>query len=48
MVSTLTLAALAKAPMVRLSGFFAIPLDSVHDYGSNVTASTDWMLERKA
>src|ERR1700693_5823293 len=37
MVSTLTPAALAKAPMVRFSKIFCIFLDSVHDYGSKVT-----------
>src|SRR4030065_1335856 len=38
MVSTLTPAALAKAPIVRFSESFFITLDSVLDYGFNVTA----------
>jgi hypothetical protein len=39
MVSTLTAAALAKAPIVMASWMFMAALDSVLDYGSNVTAS---------
>jgi hypothetical protein len=35
----LTPAALAKAPMVRVSGMFIMALDSVLGYGSNVSAS---------
>src|ERR1700692_3167399 len=37
MVSTLTSAAFAKAPMVRLSQPLSITLDSVRRYGSKVT-----------
>src|SRR3546814_922577 len=37
MVSTLTPAALAKAPMVRFSKMACIPVDSVHKYGGKVT-----------
>src|SRR3989339_388049 len=39
MVSTLTPAALAKGPMVSVCGSFTIALDSVLDYGSNLSAS---------
>src|SRR3546814_9822274 len=39
MVSTLTPAALAKAPMVRFSKMACIPVDSVHKYGGKVTPS---------
>src|SRR3990167_6573851 len=42
MVSTLTPAALAKTPMVRLSTVFSIALDSVHDYGSNLKPSISY------
>src|SRR3990167_492004 len=39
MVSRLTPASRAKAPMVRLGRWLCIALDSVHDYGSNLKPS---------
>lgn len=47
-VSPLTPAALAKAPMVRLSRLLRLALDSVHDHGLNLKTSNEYLMPSPA